>query len=59
MTNNTRRYPRSLSEAFPFGPEYGCAITRYRAPKTTFKDYAAAIVIGVAIAAGLVYGWTV
>ena len=25
---NTRRYPRSLAEAFPHGPEYGCAIER-------------------------------
>lgn len=25
---NTRRYPRTLSEAFPHGAEYGCAIER-------------------------------
>lgn len=26
---NTRRFPRTMNEAFPFGPEYGCSITRY------------------------------
>lgn len=25
---NSRRYSRSMREAFPFGPEYGCAIER-------------------------------
>ena len=25
---NTRKYPRTSAEAFPFGPEYGCAIER-------------------------------
>lgn len=32
---NTRRYSRSMAEAFPYGAEYGCAIEkpsrRYRA----------------------------
>ena len=27
---NTRRYPRTSAEAFPIGPEYGCAIERPR-----------------------------
>jgi len=26
---NTRKFPRTMNEAFPFGPEYGCSITRY------------------------------
>lgn len=33
---NTRRYSRTLNEAFPFGAEYGCAIERpapNRAPR--------------------------
>lgn len=25
---NTRKYPRTLNEAFPHGAEYGCAIER-------------------------------
>jgi len=53
---NTRRYPRTMNEAFPYGPEYGCAITRYKHAGATFKDYAAAIIIGVALAALLFFG---
>lgn len=26
---NTKRYPRTLNEAFPHGPEYGCAVTGF------------------------------
>jgi hypothetical protein len=25
---NTRKYPRTSAEAFPTGPEYGCAIEK-------------------------------
>ena len=32
----TRRFPRTLNEAFPIGAEYGCAITRYRNPNVGF-----------------------
>lgn len=28
QNTNTRRHPRTLAEAFPYGPEYGCAIER-------------------------------
>lgn len=28
QNTNTRRYPRTLNEAFPYGPSYGCAIER-------------------------------
>ncbi len=27
---NTRRYPRTMNDAFRTGPEYGCAIERPR-----------------------------
>lgn len=27
---NTRKYPRTSAEAFPIGPEYGCAIEKPR-----------------------------
>ena len=29
MSNNTRRYPRTMNEAFPNSPEYAQAIERY------------------------------
>lgn len=44
---NTRRYPRSMREAFPFGPEYGCAIERPNTPRIDLAFWAA-------IAAGFV-----
>ncbi len=31
---NTRRFSRTLNEAFPYGPQYGCAIER-PAPRRT------------------------
>jgi len=29
VSNNTRRYPRTMNEAFPNSPEYAQAIERY------------------------------
>jgi hypothetical protein len=29
---NSRKYPRTLNEAFPHGAAYGCAVTRYQRP---------------------------
>ena len=41
---NTRRYPRSSAEAFPIGPEYGCAIERPRPyPRTLWVTMAVAV----------------
>ena len=49
---NTRKYARTLDEAFPFGPEYGSAITRvYR--RRIFADVACATVLGLLLAYGL------
>lgn len=44
------RFARTLDEAFPFGPEYGCAITRYE--RTDWAQIAvyAACAIGAAAA---------
>lgn len=54
---NTRKYARTLDEAFPFGPEYSSAITRvYRRP--IFADVAIAVIIGVLLAYGL-FAWAV
>ena len=42
---NTRRYPRSSAEAFPIGPEYGCAIERPRPyPRTLWITMTVAVV---------------
>lgn len=54
---NPRKHPRTTSEAFPFGAEYGSAITRvYRRP--IFADVAIAVVIGLLLAYGL-FAWAV
>ena len=48
---NTRRYPRTTAEAFPIGPEYGCAIER---PASTGHRAAGwAMVAAVVYLAGL------
>jgi len=42
---NTRRYSRSMREAFPFGPEYGAAIERPRPyPRTLWVTMGMAVV---------------
>lgn len=57
---NTRKHPRTLNDAFPFGPEYGCAITRFASDRrgSTVADVALAVVIGVLLATALVAWWT-
>ena len=55
---NSRKYPRTLAEAFPRGAEYGCAIEK---PATTGErviDAALAVFIGVCLAAALVSWWS-
>lgn len=42
-----------MDQAFPFGPEYGCAIEKPRKSEV-IADYLLAIVIGLLIAFGLV-----
>lgn len=59
MTPTTRRFPRTLSEAFPKDPDYACAI--YCTPGTwlhTTLSILAACLIGIALAAALVIGWS-
>lgn len=48
---NTRRYPRTLNEAFPHGVDYGCAIDR---PETSGEKLAG-VALAVAISAGLAW----
>lgn len=56
---NTRRYPRSTAEAFPTGPQYGCAIEKPYHSWEPAAGYALAIVIGVSLAAALVKWWSI
>lgn len=54
-TPTTRRYPRSLAEAFPDVRAY--AIEHTTRHRSTLADIALAVVIGAALATALVYGW--
>lgn len=54
---NTRRYPRTLDEAFPGGAAYGCALERPAPRGERLAGVALAICIGVALAAALVSWW--
>lgn len=57
---NTRRYHRTLDQAFPFGAECGCAIQGYSGlPRRLEKlrDVGLAVIVGVVIAAVLVQWW--
>lgn len=55
---NTRRYPRTLNDAFRTGPQYGCAIERQSRSWEPAAGYGLAIVIGVCLAAALVKWWS-
>lgn len=57
-TLNTRRFPRTLDQAFPFGADYGCAITRPDTRREWLAGVLLAIVIGVLLAAALVSWWS-
>ena len=55
MNETTRKHPRTLHEAYPFGASYGCAVERYR-PVNRWYDYVLAVVIGLMLAA-LMFFW--
>jgi len=54
---NTRKFSRTMDEAFPFGPSYGCAIEK---PNRTEKalDYAIATAFGILLAFGAIAYFT-
>jgi hypothetical protein len=52
---NTRKYPRTLDEAFPFGARSGCAIEKPRRNEI-YADYLLAIAIGIFFAVILFIG---
>ena len=47
VNDTVRRYPRSLDEAFGFGPEYGCAITGYKRVGRGGRILAGLFIVGV------------
>lgn len=55
---SAHKFARTLDEAFPYGAEYGCAVTRYESIAGRWAGYALAILIGVLLAAWLVKWWS-
>lgn len=55
-TPTVRRFPRSMSEAFP--DERAASVEIHRPASTAIRDVLLAIVIGVGIAAALVAWWS-
>lgn len=56
MNTTTRRFPRTLHEAFP--QAYPFAIERRRPMSSRVADVLFATAIGVLLAVALVYGWS-
>jgi hypothetical protein len=54
---NTRKYPRTMDQAFPFGPQYACALERPSRHEATM-GVLLAVVIGIALALALVSWWS-
>jgi hypothetical protein len=52
---NTRKYPRTLNEAFPNTADYACAVER---PAESYAGVLLAVAIGVGLAALLVAWWS-
>ena len=55
MNDTSRKHPRTLDQAYPFGPRYGCAVERYRR-RESLADWLLAITIGLVLAA-LLFFW--
>lgn len=55
MNSTTKRFARSMDEAFPKGLNYACAVQRTRTDSKLF-DIALAVSIGLALC-GLVLEW--
>lgn len=55
---NTRKYPRTLNEAFPSGPEYGCAVTSFaRDPMANLAIKVVIVVLVVPTIVSALMGW--
>lgn len=52
---NTRKYPRTLNEAFPNTADYACAVER---PAESCADILLAVAIGIGLAALLIAWWS-
>ena len=58
LDNNTRRYPRTLAEAFPNSPDYACAIEGPRRFSTARIASGILWALMLALLVGMVWGAT-
>ena len=58
LDNNTRRYPRTLNEAFPNSPDYACAIEGPRRFSTARIASGILWALMLALLVGMVWGAT-
>ena len=58
LDNNTRRYPRTLNEAFPNSPDYACAIEGPRPISTARIASGILWALMLALLVGMVWGAT-
>lgn len=56
LDNNTRRYPRTLAEAFPNSPDYACAIEGPRRFSAARLASGFLWVLVLALLVGMVWG---
>jgi hypothetical protein len=56
INDTTRKHPRTLDQAYPFGASYGCPVEHYRRPVNRWYDYMLAVIIGLVLAA-LLFFW--
>lgn len=57
MNTTTKKYARTMNEAFPYGVDYATAIERYETPKwEKWADIVLAVCIGLVLAA-FAYHW--
>ena len=58
MNDTTRRYPRSLQEAFPTDREWAYAVERYSRRYESIGSVLLACGIGIGLALALVHWWS-
>ena len=58
MNDTTRKHPRTLDEAFPYGAHYGCAVEAYRRPGGGFWAFIrACFCLAVFAGIGVLLAW--
>jgi hypothetical protein len=57
LNETVKTFPRTLDEAFPYGPDYGCALVHYRDPFNKFFQIGCAMAVVSAFVLVLVWSF--